>query len=184
MISEIKGSNDPRFAALLKIFHEEFPPETREPDEQLYAEADGQWPVPYRYLVWSEPLVTGFVRFVHLKDTGALFVIHIAVLPEARGKGNAIRLLAAVRQEAPDLPIVCEVDPHEAMEWWTARGAETITSTYTQCALRPETEPVPFHLMRIGEVPDPKAFIASFYREVWGLEPDHPFVLKAQEGVR
>lgn len=184
MISEITSSSDPRFAALLKLFHEEFPPETREPDEQLIAEADRRWPLAYRYLVWSEPLVTGFVRFVHLEQTGVLFVIHIAVAPEGRGKGIATRLLEAMRQEAPGLPIVCEVDPHEAMDWWIGRGAEKVTSTYTQCALRPETAPVPFNLMAIGEIADPRAMIASFYREVWGLEADHPFVVKAQEGVR
>lgn len=180
MIAELHSSKDPRFEALLALFHQEFTPETREPDEQLIAEVDGQWPLPYRYFVWADPDVEGFIRFVHLPQTEALFVIHVAVAPASRGKGIGSQLLAAVRATAPGLPIVCEVDPEEAMDWWRGRGARTVTPSYTQPALRPETKPVPFHLMAIGE-PKP-TLVADFYREVWELEPDHPFVQRAQRG--
>lgn len=177
MISEVRSSADPRFAALLAIFHSEFPPHTREPDEQLIAEVDGRWPLPYRYFVWEAPEVQGFIRFALLPKTKALFVIHIAVAPSGRGQGIGSHLLSAAQATAPGLPVVCEVDPEEAMDWWKGRGARTITPAYTQPALRPETEPVPFHLMAIGEVSD--TLIPDFYREVWSLDANHPFVQRA-----
>jgi GNAT superfamily N-acetyltransferase len=183
VVFEIRGSGDPHWPPLLALFHAEFPPETREPDTQLVAEADGGWPLPYRYFVWAEPSVRGFVRFVLLPKTQALFVIHIAVAPDARRRGIGARLLDAVRATAPHAPVVCEVDPEEAMPWWQARGARTVTPTYTQPALRPETEPVPFHLMAIGDVPDPAGWVEAFYREVWDLSPAHPLVRHALAGV-
>ncbi|MGV3617156.1 MAG: GNAT family N-acetyltransferase [Fimbriimonas sp.] len=183
MIAEVRASSDPRFTQLLALFHQEFPPETREPDEELIAEVEGRAPLPYRYFVWQTTGVDGFVRFVRLPKTDVLFVIHIAVSPGARGGGVGTRLLEAVKATAPGLPIVCEVDPHEAMAWWRARGARPISTSYTQPALRQETEPVAFHLMAIGDVGNRVQFVSKFYEEVWSIPGDHAYLRQCVLGI-
>ncbi len=57
MIEEILSLEDPRFDALLALFHVEFPPETREPDEELFEEIRTG---SYRYLVWADFKLTTF----------------------------------------------------------------------------------------------------------------------------
>jgi GNAT superfamily N-acetyltransferase len=169
----------------MALFQDEFPPETREPDAELIAEVDGHTSGPrYRYWAWVEgERLMGFVRATLLPETLAHFVIHIVTRSEARGKGVGSALLAHVRNQAPGVPVVCEVEPGEAMRWWTARGGRTLTPTYTQPALRPDTEPVPFHLVVIGSPADGPTFVQSFYREVWRLPEGHPFVARAVAGI-
>lgn len=179
MIHEITSSQDQHWQPLLRLFHATFPPETREPDEQLVAEADRRYRLPFRYLVWLDPGVVGFMRFATLPRSGVEFVVHIAVAPSHRGRGIAAELLA---RAAP--PIVAEVEVGAAMRFWSKQGARTISETYTQPALRPETPPMPFHLMAIGEITDPERLVECFYEEVWEREADDPMVRRATEGAR
>lgn len=182
MIHRIEGPGDPAWVGTLALFREVFPPATREPDEQILAEVRGEWRLPFEYFAWLEQgQVLGFLRSCRLPLAGAVYVSHIATQECAQGRGIGSSLLVAATQGTT---YVCEVEPGPAMDWWTNRGASTLTPTYTQPALRPETEPVPFHLMVNRRPVDPVSFVESYYLEAWGLGRDHPMVVCAVGGIQ
>lgn len=182
MICEVTSPSDPNWNGLHALFCLEFPPETREPDDVLLAEIDGRSEIPFRYWVaLRDGHVVGFIRAARL-SMGATFVIHLATDSRFRNQGIGKGLLThVIAQLGP--PVICEVEPGTPMEWWVHQGARCITPTYTQPALRPDTEPVPFHLMAIGSIGNERELIESFYSKAWGLAPNHPFVLAALEGL-
>ena len=169
---------------LMELFHATFPPETRESDEQLLTEIQGHSNLRFRYWAWeTDGELAGFIRAVHLPQTNAWFVIHIATASGHRGLGIGRALLSQAAQEASGRPILCEVEPGPPMAWWIRQGARTLSATYTQPALHADTAPVPFHLMAIGRVDDASQVVTGFYREAWDLPSDHPFVLRTLEGL-
>lgn len=178
MIVDLNSALDPRVPAVLDLAHRLFPPATLEPDEQLLAEMDGRSRLPCRYRVWDEGGVAGFIRFVRL-GSGATMVFHIGVEPAQRRKGIGAALLQSVGAGT----LMAEVEMGAPMKWWLQAGARPLTTTYTQPALRPETEPCAFTLMAIGELEDVPRSIEEIYREVWKLKPDHQMVRKALAGV-
>ncbi len=181
MIRYVQNSQDPAWPKLLAYFKSEFPPETREPDEELIAEVDDKSRLDTRYLIWEEAgEFAGFVRFAVLQETKAKFIYHIAVVPSFRRRAIGLELLLAVLGQYIELPTLAEVDPEGLDGFW--QNADVLSASYTQPALRPDTPPMPFHLIVLGQVFCRREAIASFYREVWQLPADHPFVVKAVKG--
>ncbi len=178
MIVELASSNDPWVPALLELARRTFPPTTLEPDERLLEELDGRTPGSYRYLAWVEDGLTGFIRFTRL-SIGATLVVHLAVDPAHQKKGIGTALLQTIE----DRPLLAEVKPGPAMDWWRRAGARVVTPTYVQPALRHDTEPYPLHLMALGNFEDAASLIEALYFEVWGLDLIHPFVECAVKGV-
>lgn len=182
-VEAIDGVGDPLFGPALALYHESFDEASRDPDEDFARDADGNGEYVLT-LARDEQGLHGFIRWGHLERLDALFVIHLAVVPSARGRGIGARLIGSVCEGREGLPVLLEVDPEsDSYPWWGRRGARTLTPTYTQPALHPHTGPVPFHLMAMGEIADVRALIRGFYDEVWNLRPDHPFVARALEGV-
>lgn len=178
MIVPISSSKDPRVLGLLRLAHLLFPPALIEPDAQLLAEMDGKGHLPYRYSVWEEDGVVGFVRFASL-SFGPKYVVHLGVDPDRQGRGIGGALLRSVGVET----ILLEVGNGREIVWWRRHGAETLTPTYTQPSLRPETPPCPLNLMAIGHVVDTRQTVEAFYREVWQRPGDDPLVRLAVAGV-
>ena len=181
MIVPIRSSATDEFEGVLALAHRLFPPETREPDETWRAEADGASRVPYRYLVWKEDeAVAGFVRFASLL-MGVGFVIHLGVLAEHRGRGIGGALLRLAREAGePDRAVwLAEVEVGDPLQWWRRQGAETVTDSYAQPALRPETAPVPLNLVALGPWRTVPGLVERFCAEVWGLGADDPLVRRA-----
>lgn len=183
MIRELRSVYDPAFRRLTALYEAEFPRATREPVERLEAELRGDYRVPFRFFLDERDEGLGFVRFAALEATQAMFVLHIAVSAGLRRRGVGEGLVAAVRSERPNWPLLAEVEPGVASAWWERRGARVVSETYTQPALYPDTALVPLRLVAIGRVEDPGKLITTFYDEVWELGGDDPLVTRARAGV-
>ncbi|HEY0867112.1 MAG TPA: GNAT family N-acetyltransferase [Fimbriimonas sp.] len=183
-IREIAGSSDPLFEPLLELYHREFPPETREPDERLAAEADGGYRIAFRFHVAEEQgTLAGFVRWGYLTETNAKFIIHLAVEADYRRQALGRKLVHLVLGEDGEaVPTLMEIEP-KLWPWWESLGARVLTRTYTQPSLGEGLPDVPLWLIAIDPHRSASAeTILRFYREVWMLDKQEPLVEKAIEG--
>jgi GNAT superfamily N-acetyltransferase len=186
-IREVRGSGDLAFTEVLRIAHSNFSRSFLEPEEELILEVDGRSRLPYRYLIWDSGPVKAFARFTPLKTINAGFIVHIAVDEPFRREGIGLQLLDAVHEAigGREVPLLAEVEAGAPLEWWLAKaGAQVLSRTYTQPALHQDTEPQDLHLLMRGTVRNRNELIVDFYREVWELPPDHPYVTKSLAGVQ
>lgn len=195
-IRRITSSEDPLFLQVLDLYHREFPPKTREPDEYLIREVNGEWEgdleedrVPFRIDVAEEEgRLVGFVRWAHLVSADVTYIVHIAVDAAYRSKGIGRDLVQLVRDAyLDDVPTVMEVEEH-VWPWWQRLGARILTRTYTQPSLGASLPDVPLWLIAIPGRSHWNVFpayniVRDFYRDAWRLEPDHPHVMKALGGI-
>jgi GNAT superfamily N-acetyltransferase len=171
---------------VLRIYHASFDRAYREPDERLRQELRGEYRLPFRFLLAEEGgEILGFARFCRVREEGFGFLIHIAVAEGSRGRGIGTALLQRVVAEAG--PIVAEIDREGPVRrWYERNGFSALSETYTQPALHPDTVPVGFCLS-ISNWPEParssESIVCAFYRSVWELESEHPFVREALQGV-
>lgn len=178
MIVSPTGSIDPDFVAMLELARRLFPRDLLESEDELGAEADGRSRLPYRYLLWKEEVVTGFVRYVRLAmDVG--FVVHIGVDPGRQGCGIGRRLIEAARQALVSDVVVAEVEDGHSLDWWRRQGAEIVSSRYTQPPLHADTRPMALNLVALGPWRTVPNLVERFYAEVWELGADHSFVRRA-----
>jgi ribosomal protein S18 acetylase RimI-like enzyme len=196
-IAEIRSADDPLFGQVVALYETSFPLAEREPTERLAKDVEGQGADRFRiFAVHREGKLLGFVRWRHLPETRAQFVVHIAVVANSRESGIGRMLLQAVAQENPGLPMIFEVEREEdaaderdrvvrrtRLNWFRRAGSLLLTKDYTQPALHEETGPVPLCLLRLGPIREPEDTIRSFYQEVWGIDGQHEYVEKALAGV-
>jgi N-acetylglutamate synthase-like GNAT family acetyltransferase len=177
----LSGPADPGFPDVLRIYHASFSRDSREPDERLVAELNGEFRLPFKFLVEEVGgRVVGFARYCRLPKSGLGLLIHIAVDRELRGGGTGSGLLRAVIEAVSPAPLLVEIQPAGRVhDWYVRHGFHRLSATYTQPALHLDTKPVGYALYACGVIDDPANCIETLYEEAWELERDHPFVEKA-----
>ncbi|RYG34434.1 GNAT family N-acetyltransferase [bacterium] len=183
MIRPLKKLDDPLWPALLALYEAAFDRDSREPNEQLEAEIQAEYRLPFQFLVdEKDGELRGFARWCDLGYAG--FLIHLAADPKCQGGGIGTGLMKAVLAESERMLLEAHGEDERLMRFYRRFSARILTPNYVQPALHADTEPVAFSLIGIGTFEDPKGTVEAFYRDIWELPPDHPFVLQAVEGVR
>lgn len=151
--------------------------------------------------------LAGFAFYGLLSRPSFAFLIYIAVEPRHRGAGIGAKLFAEVVRRAQahsaergDIleAVLLEVErvddaPNEAgrferiarLRFFEKQGARILSRTYTQPALRPNSNPVPLNLLwlPLRETAKPGSLVQSLYRRAFAIDDEHPFVAQALEGM-
>jgi ribosomal protein S18 acetylase RimI-like enzyme len=210
---ELFGPEDPAFGPCMGLYESSFPPDEREPIHRLsswfpraFASKDK---VSHHHFVaerGSKPV--GYVYCQYLRKSRMGFIVYIVVDSSERRQGIGHQLLAhsiailkkdsfllSASYRGTVLEVEREQDAHgeeelrirrARLEFFRKAGAELLTSSYVQPALTEEKSPVNLNLLVIPAEFDqePKAAIESFYEDVFGLPPIHPFVKNSTAGLR
>lgn len=183
MIRQLKTLDDPLWPALVELYESTFDRDLREPTAQLEGEVLGRSRLPLCFFVDGEDgALRGFARWCDLGWSA--FLIHLAVSPAIQSRGIGQGLMKAILASRTRLLLETEAEDERLMRFYGKFGARILTPTYTQPALYEDTDSVGFALVCIGDFPDCERTVHDFYRDVWELPGDHPFVVRAIEGCR
>lgn len=182
MIRPLTRLDDPLWPTLVALYEASFDRDSREPLERLESEVEGSYRLPFQFLVDEQDgKLRGFARWCDLGY--AAFLLHLATDPECRGEGIGATLVNAILAKSERMILEADDEDERLMRFYGRFGGRILTPTYTQLSLHEDTEPVPYALLGIGDFPDPQTTVESFYRDVWELPPDDPYVRKAVGGI-
>lgn len=197
VLRRIQSSSDPLAEEALDLLEFLFPPEELEPRQVIEAEFDGS---PFETWIFEdeEGRLGGLVRGRVSPDGSWAWVVHVGLRLDLRGVGwGGQLLLAGIDSLCRDHPecrgTLLEVERLEdakteedrkirrgRLKFFERLGAEKLSATYIQAAVRQETGPVPLNLFWLprlqGEPLDVDALVKDFYSTAFCMKLDHPFV--------
>lgn len=196
-LRRITSCSDPVAEEALDLLEFLFPPEELEPREVIEAEFDGS---PFETWIFEDEdeFLGGIVRGRVSPDGSWCWIVHVGLRPDLRGEGWGSQLLlagiSALCLNSTDCKgTLLEVERLEDAEsdsdaairagrlrFFEKLGAQKLSSTYIQAAVREETGPVPLNLFWLprdsGLMPEVGGLVEDFFSVAFGLEKDHPYV--------
>jgi GNAT superfamily N-acetyltransferase len=200
ILRPILSQADPAWPSFLQLLESSFPPEELESPAEVARQMETGH--GHQCLAWEDGdgALRGVVRAMALPVSRIGWIVHIALDPSARGRGQGALLLHKAKEwlrlHCEGLRgIVLEVERVEdarseeeralrekRVAFFRAQGVTLLTHGYVQPPAREGHPPVPLSLywLPVGEPrPDPKVVILSFYEEGLGVEAESEWVANA-----
>lgn len=197
---ELLSPRDAAVPSFLDLMEQLFPPEEREPREEIAATL-GKPGSLRSFVVEDDGQVSGLCRGVLVPEVKGGWIVHIGFIPSARGGGRGAKLFremeAALAAGGPYEGTIVEVERLEdaqesekqgrqkRLAWFGGMGAIPLASTYIQPPSSSATPPVLLNLLWVPAVGKtgvplrPEEMIKGFYAGAFGLDEQHPYVLSA-----